>query len=135
MLPQHIPAKVILQIPPHRMDVIRVILRVIVLDQKVRPMNAVIVRLPDLGAARPSLVVCGHVHQYRETWAGETRHVWGTSTGYVIPDRRQPRYGLKEVGYVEHRLHEDGAHDSTLVRVPGVPTLDIADFPGAYGPV
>jgi len=37
------------------------------------------------------------------------------------------------VGYVEHRLHDDGTHDSALVRVPGVPTLDIADFPGAYG--
>jgi 3',5'-cyclic AMP phosphodiesterase CpdA len=91
--------------------------------------------LADLGAAVPSLVVCGHVHQYRETWSGETRHVWGTSTGFVIPDRRQPRYGLKEVGYVEHRLHEDGTHDSALVRVPDVPTLDIADFPGAYGPL
>ncbi len=90
--------------------------------------------LADLGATAPALVVCGHVHQYRETWSGETRHVWGASTGYVIPDRRQPRYGLKEVGYVEHRLHEDGTHDSELVRVPGVPTLDIADFPGAYGP-
>ena len=91
--------------------------------------------LADLGAAVPALVVCGHVHQYRETWAGATRHVWGPSTGFVLPDRRQPRYGLKEVGYVEHRLHEDGTHDSTLVRVPGAPTLDIADFPGAYGPV
>jgi 3',5'-cyclic-AMP phosphodiesterase len=91
--------------------------------------------LADLGAAVPSLVVCGHVHQYRETWSGETRHVWGTSTGYVIPDRRQPRYGLKEVGYVEHRLHEDGTHDSAFMRVPGVPTLDIANFPGAYGPL
>jgi 3',5'-cyclic AMP phosphodiesterase CpdA len=91
--------------------------------------------LADLGAAVPSLVVCGHVHQYRETWAGATRHVWGTSTGYVIPDHRQPRYGLKEVGYVEHRLHEDGGHDSTLVRVAGAPTLNIADFPGAYGPL
>jgi len=91
--------------------------------------------LADLGAAAPALVVCGHVHQYRETWAGATRHVWGPSTGFVLPDRRQPRYGLKEVGYVEHRLHEDGTHDSALVRVPSAPTLDIADFPGAYGPI
>jgi Icc protein len=91
--------------------------------------------LADLGATVPALVVCGHVHQYRETWSGETRHVWGPSTGFVIPDRRQPRYGLKEVGYVEHRLHEDGTHDSELVRVAGVPTLDIADFPAAYGPL
>lgn len=91
--------------------------------------------LDRLGEAAPALVVCGHVHQYRESWCGATRHVWGTSTGFVIPDRLQPRYGLKEVGYVEHRLHPDGRHDSELVRVPGVVTLDIADFPEAYGPV
>ncbi|MCR6678964.1 hypothetical protein NVV43_26060, partial [Escherichia marmotae] len=62
-------------------------------------------------------------------------HVWGTSTAFVIPDARQPRYGLKEVGYVEHQLGEDGSFTSRLVQVPGVPTLNIADFPGAYGPL
>jgi hypothetical protein len=75
------------------------------------------------------------VHQFRDTRVGDTRHVWGPSTGFVLPDHRQPSYGLKEVGYVEHRLHEDGRHDSTLVRVPGAPTLNIADYPEAYGPV
>jgi 3',5'-cyclic AMP phosphodiesterase CpdA len=88
-----------------------------------------------LGAATPALVVCGHVHQYRATESAGVRHVWGTSTAFVIPDRLQPRYGIKEVGYVEHTLRPDGTHDSRLVRVPGVATLDIADFPEAYGPV
>ena len=37
--------------------------------------------------------------------------------------------------YVEHRLHEDGRHDSALVRVPGVPTIDIADLPRIYPPL
>jgi 3',5'-cyclic AMP phosphodiesterase CpdA len=91
--------------------------------------------LAAFGAVVPALVVCGHVHQYRESWSGSTRHVWGTSTGYVIPDRRQPRYGLKEVGYVEHTLRPDGTHASELVRVPGVETLNIENFPGAYGPI
>jgi 3',5'-cyclic AMP phosphodiesterase CpdA len=90
--------------------------------------------LADLAAAVPSLVVCGHVHQYRETQTGGTRHVWGPSTGFILPDRWQPRYGLKEVGYVEHRLHADGTHDSALVRVPGVPTIDISTLPRIYGP-
>jgi 3',5'-cyclic-AMP phosphodiesterase len=90
--------------------------------------------LAALGAARPSLIACGHVHQFRETWVGASRHVWGPSTGFVLPDRLQPRYGLKEVGYVEHRLHEDGRHDSEFVRVPGAPTRDIDDFPRVYGP-
>jgi 3',5'-cyclic AMP phosphodiesterase CpdA len=88
-----------------------------------------------LGPATPALVACGHVHQYRETRSGSSRHVWGTSTAFVLPDRLQPRYGVKEVGYVEHCLEPDGRHESRLVQVPGVPTLSIADFPGAYGPV
>ena len=88
-----------------------------------------------LGAATPALVVCGHVHQYRATESAGARHVWGTSTAFVIPDRLQPRYGIKEVGYVEHTLRPDGTHHSLLVRVPGVTTLNIADFPEAYGPI
>jgi len=88
-----------------------------------------------LNGVAPALVACGHVHQYRATRVDNTDHVWGTSTAYIIPDRRQPRYGLKEVGYVEHRLHADGRHDSELVRVAGLPTLDIGDFPQAYGPL
>lgn len=88
-----------------------------------------------LADAPPALVACGHVHQYRETEAHGASHIWGTSTAFVIPDARQPRYGLKEVGYVEHQLGEDGSFASRLVQVPGVPTLNIADFPGAYGPL
>ncbi len=70
------------------------------------------------------------VSQHR---GGGTRHVWGTSTAFVLPDRLQPRYGTKEVGYVEHRLEPDGTHDSRLVQVAGVPTLNIADFPERTG--
>ena len=91
--------------------------------------------LLELLGVEPKLVVCGHVHQYRSTEAARARHVWGTSTAYVIPDRLQPRYGLKEVGFVEHSLRPDGTHDSALVRVPGVATLHIEDFPQAYGAV
>ncbi|CAN5896337.1 metallophosphoesterase [soil metagenome] len=91
--------------------------------------------LASLGDVAPALIACGHVHQYRQTSAAASRHIWGTSTAFVIPDRLQPRYGLKVVGYVEHRLNPDGSHESRLVEVAGVPTLDIADFPGAYGPV
>ncbi len=91
--------------------------------------------LKALDGVAPAFVACGHVHQFRETWAKGVRHVWGTSTAFVIPDARQPRYGVKEVGYVEHLLGPDGSHMSRLVRVPGVPTLDIAEFPAAYGPI
>ncbi len=91
--------------------------------------------LAALGAVAPSLVVSGHVHQFRDSWAGGQHHVWGPSTGFVIPDRVQPHYGLKEVGWVEHRFEPDGTHQSRLMRVPGVPVLDIGDFPQVYGPI
>lgn len=92
-------------------------------------------RLLERLGVEPKLVVCGHVHQYRSTEAAGAHHVWGTSTAYVLPDRLQPSYGLKEVGYVEHTLRPDGTHASELVRVPGVETLNIENFPGAYGPL
>jgi 3',5'-cyclic AMP phosphodiesterase CpdA len=80
-----------------------------------------------------ALVASGHIHQYRSTRVDGVHHVWAPSTGFILPDSRQPRYGLKETGYVEHRLMPDGTAESVLVRVPGLPTLDIADFPDAYG--
>lgn len=82
----------------------------------------------------PALIASGHVHQYRDTTLAGTRHVWCPSTGFVLPERIQPTYGLKQVGYVEHMLGEDGSHQSRLVRVPGVPDLDVTDFPKAYRP-
>jgi 3',5'-cyclic AMP phosphodiesterase CpdA len=83
----------------------------------------------------PALVVSGHVHQYRSSDADGSHHVWGPSTAFVVPDRIQPIYGAKKVGYVEHTLRPDGTHDSHLVEVPGASTLDIGDFPQVYGPL
>jgi hypothetical protein len=91
--------------------------------------------LAALGTRRPAVVACGHVHQHRDGDGGGMRCVWAPSTAFVLPDSRQPRYGLKEVGYVAHRLHADGTHDSRFVAVPGAATLNIADFPAAYGPI
>jgi len=88
------------------------------------PRRALLARLR---IAPPALIASGHVHQYRESWSDGARHVWAPSTGYVIPDRRQPLY--------EHRLEPNGRHESRLVQVPGMATLNIADFPEAYGPI
>ena len=91
--------------------------------------------LAALGANRPALVASGHVHQYRSSHAGGAHHVWAPSTAFVLPDTHQPRYGLKQVGYVAHELHEDGEHDSRFVTVPGAVDLSATDFPSAYGPM
>jgi hypothetical protein len=89
--------------------------------------------LARLAEAALALVGSGHVHQFHETSSEGTHHVWCPSTGFTVPDSRQPRYGLKQVGYVEHTLREDGLHESRFVRVPGVLDLSIGDFPEAYG--
>lgn len=88
--------------------------------------------LQSLGDCRPAVVACGHVHQYRSTEVEGQRHVWAPSTAFFIPDGRQPRYGDKTVGYVEHLFHADGRHENRLVRAGRV--QNIVDFPEAYGP-
>jgi 3',5'-cyclic AMP phosphodiesterase CpdA len=87
-----------------------------------------------LGGRWPAVVASGHVHQYRASVREGAHHVWAPSTGFIIPDARQPVYGEKEVGYVEHRFEPDGSHAGAFVRVPGLKRLDIADFAeAAYG--
>lgn len=81
----------------------------------------------------PAVVLSGHVHQYRSRLIDGTRHVWAPSTGFVIPDARQPVYGEKEVGYVEHSFGADSTHASRLVQPEGIERLQITDFPQAYG--
>lgn len=91
--------------------------------------------LAALGKCRPDLIACGHVHQYRATRTQGTDHVWAPSTAFVLPDARQPQYGLKQVGYVVHQLHADGRRDSRMATAPDSVNLDITDFPAAYGPL
>ena len=86
-------------------------------------------RLSALLGIAPALVVSGHIHQYRSSDADGSHHVWGPSTAFVVSERIQPIYGLKEVGYVEHTLRPDGTHDSHMVKVPGARTLNIDDLP------
>ncbi|RTL69953.1 MAG: metallophosphoesterase [Hyphomicrobiales bacterium] len=88
--------------------------------------------LQAFGGVRPALVASGHVHQFFARRHEEAEHVWAPSTAFVFGDEKQPRYGLKEPGYVEHVLEADGTHVSRFVAVTGVPTLDIADYMHAY---
>ncbi|MDX2201524.1 MAG: metallophosphoesterase [Hyphomicrobiaceae bacterium] len=88
--------------------------------------------LKAFGGVTPTLVASGHVHQYFARRHQGSEHVWAPSTAFVIPDDKQPRYGTKEPGYVEHLLEADGTHVSRLVSVPGVARLDIADYMHVY---
>ncbi|HEY2873239.1 MAG TPA: metallophosphoesterase [Reyranella sp.] len=89
-------------------------------------------RLSAMLGTAPALIVSGHIHQYRSSDADGSHHVWGPSTAFVVPDRIQPIYGVKKVGYVEHTLKPDGTHDSRMIDVPGARTLNIDDLPRIY---
>ena len=86
------------------------------------------------GERAPTLFASGHVHQYFSNRSQDAaQHVWAPSTGFILPDSRQPLYGRKDVGYVEHQLMPDGTHVSEFVAVPELARLVITDFPDAYG--
>jgi Icc protein len=91
-------------------------------------------RLSAMLGAAPALIASGHIHQYRTTTSDGSHHVWAPSTAFVLPERIQPLYGLKKVGYVEHALEADGTHASRMVEVPGAVTIDIMALPRIYGP-
>jgi 3',5'-cyclic AMP phosphodiesterase CpdA len=61
-----------------------------------------------LGSVDLRLIASGHIHQRRDFTYGHVRHVWAPSTGFLIPDIRQERIGIKEVGLVEYRFEPDG---------------------------
>jgi Icc-related predicted phosphoesterase len=93
------------------------------------------VLLACLGNAQPGLVMCGHVHQYRDTPIGGARHIWAPATSFMISDPWQPGFGTKAVGYLMHEFNADGSHRHRLMTVRGMVHHDLAEFPDAYGDV
>src|SRR5262245_22015452 len=69
--------------------------------------------LAALGEVAPALIGCGHVHQFvsKQGLAGPaSRQIWAPATSFVLLATRQPHYGLRLTGYVEHLLKPDGRH-------------------------
>lgn len=88
-----------------------------------------------LGATVPSVVCCGHVHQYRDSVIGGSRHLWAPATSFMISDPWQPGYGAKMVGYLSHAFHADGGHHHEVIGVRNLVHHDLVSFPEAYGDV
>jgi 3',5'-cyclic AMP phosphodiesterase CpdA len=85
-------------------------------------------RLVDmLRTADVRLVACGHVHQRRDFTFGHTRHIWSPSAGFIVPDSRQDRIGIKEVGLVEYRFRPDG-FEVRHVRAHGQIDVDLDEL-------
>jgi 3',5'-cyclic-AMP phosphodiesterase len=91
--------------------------------------------LDAIGENPADLVICGHMHQYREIAMGGSRHIWGPAASFIIGDPWQPSYGAKAVGYLEHRFHADGGHDHRLATVRSLAHHDLVTMPEVYGDV
>ena len=88
-------------------------------------------RLMDLLGGEIRLVASGHVHQHRRHRVGAVDHAWAPSTAYVLPDHRQPRLGIKRVGYVDYTFEDDRV-DIRVVEPEQLINHDLDDFPGPY---
>lgn len=91
--------------------------------------------LDAIGDKPADLVICGHLHQYRDFSAGGSRHVWGPAASFVIGDPWQPSYGAKAVGWLEHLFHADGTHVHRLMTVRDLVHHDLVNLPHVYGDV
>ena len=91
--------------------------------------------LQAIGERPADLVICGHLHQYRDLTAHGSRHIWCPAASFVIGDPWQPSYGAKAVGWLEHRFHADGTHDCRLMTVRDLMHHDLALMPHVYGDV
>ncbi len=74
-----------------------------------------------------SLIVSGHVHQWRVAGNVTCRHVWAPSTWACLPDSIQPRIGTKVTGIVEIEVTGDSPPVARLIRPVGLTNLTIGE--------
>jgi 3',5'-cyclic AMP phosphodiesterase CpdA len=82
-------------------------------------------RLAGLLGDRASLVVSGHVHQYRVLDRDGCSHVWAPTTWAVLPEATQPTFGLKRCGVLDLALDAGGDVQQELVEPPGLAQLTV----------
>ena len=93
-----------------------------------RPVNGL---LDLIDANEVSLIVSGHVHQWRVARSAGRRHVWAPSTWACLPDYIQPRIGTKVTGLVEIELTGHLPAIARLVRPVGLTNLTIGEHFGS----
>jgi 3',5'-cyclic AMP phosphodiesterase CpdA len=86
-----------------------------------------------LEGRRVSVVVSGHVHQFRVLERERRHHVWAPTTWAVLPDDTQQTLGLKQCGVVALELGPDGVVHDELLCPPGMAQLTLSvDIPDPY---
>jgi 3',5'-cyclic AMP phosphodiesterase CpdA len=89
-------------------------------------------RLSGLLDGHTSVVISGHVHQYRELHDGARSHTWAPTSWALVPDEVQPVMGVKRCGILTVDLTSTGALVE-LVEPPGLAQLTIGrDMPDPY---
>jgi len=91
-------------------------------------------RLADLLRDQPlSLVISGHVHQYRRLDLGGIDHLWVPTTWAVLPDHVQPTLGAKRCGIVFLELDPRAPWHPALVEPEGITQHTLfGDLPDPY---
>ena len=80
-----------------------------------------------------TLVVSGHVHQYRRLDVDGVAHVWAPTTWAVLPDEIQPTLGTKRCGVVTLHIADDHPFDPEMVEPDGLTQYMLApDIPVPY---
>ena len=80
-----------------------------------------------LRTADVRLAACGHVHQRRDFSFGHTRYIWSPSASFIVPDSRQERIGIKEVGLVEYCFRPD-SFEVRHIRAAGQIDVDLDEL-------
>jgi 3',5'-cyclic AMP phosphodiesterase CpdA len=87
-----------------------------------------------LGTRPPDLVISGHVHQHREIRVDGADQLWVPTTWAVLPDERQPVYGVKRCGLVSLDLASGTPPAREFIEPPGITTFTLHhDIPDPYG--
>jgi 3',5'-cyclic AMP phosphodiesterase CpdA len=91
-------------------------------------------RLSDLLHGAPAtLVMSGHVHQYRRLDLGGTQHLWAPTTWAVLPDQAQPVLGAKRCGIVAAEFAAGESPQPVLIEPAGLVQLtQTIDTPDPY---
>src|SRR5260370_17385982 len=133
MLAQQVAAEVARKVAPHRMDVVGVVLRVVELDQKRGRLNAVVMPLAGLFAARPGKVqvASGFLDLFFPRLGDLVRHVGAIFVEQLLEDLALVRSHFRSLDTArlafERRLA--GSFGENLLRRFLAPNPDFLLFP------
>ena len=75
------------------------------------------------------LIASGHLHQHRSREFGQARLEWCPSIAFTTREELVPEMGGKrEVGFLEHDLHDDGSVETRVATLSGFVNDNLDDY-------